>query len=205
MKRCYFRSLFNRKSLPGSGAWLACLSLWVAMPVLAGPGAHGPDGEHLSESSAEVAAAAGNPRFETHSEAFELVGELTDLGLRLWVDEYTTNEPVLEADVELELGDLSASLEYRPATADYFLSDSRILQALGEPGDYPLIFTVKATAGLDLLDARLIVAADHIHEDSGATASFTRLAAYALLPLALIIVYLLRSRFTKQRQSGGWK
>jgi hypothetical protein len=155
------------------GAALA-LALFLALqPALAGPGAHGPNGEHLD---APTAAAAGPalPRVEAHTEAFELVAELRASELVVLVDRYETNEPVLGAKLEVESNGLKAVASFRAEQGDYAVTDGALLKALAAPGEHGLVFTLVAGAAGDLLDGTLVVTAsnaaqahngsDHAHD-----------------------------------------
>lgn len=147
-------------------------ALVLAGPLaLAGPGAHGPNGEHLDAPAASLVLPA-LPRLETATEAFELVAELRAGELVILVDRYETNEPVLGATLEVESGALKAVADYRTEQGDYVVSDPALLQALARPGEHPLVFTLLAGEDSDLLDATLVSAGgghgagdDHGHDD----------------------------------------
>ncbi len=134
----------------------AALALLVgaAAPALAGPGAHGPNGEHLDEAPV-AAAGPARPRVEAHSEAFELVGEWRAGELTIHVDRYETNEPVLDARLEVESGPHQAVAVFRAEQGDYAVTDPALLKALAEPGEHALVFTLVAGADSDLLDGTL--------------------------------------------------
>ena len=146
----------------------------IAAPTLAGPGAHGPNGEHLDAAPAAPAGPA-RPRVEAHSEMFELVAELRSGELAVHVDRYATNEPVLGASLEVESGGIKAVAAFRTEQGDYVVTDPALLKALAGPGEHGLVFTLVAGAESDLLDGTLVVAAgpqdvhghgtdDHAHE-----------------------------------------
>lgn len=135
----------------------ACLiaALGLTGVAQAGPGAHGPNGEHLDAPATAVSAQAVAPRIEAHSEAFELVATWQDGQLSAWVDRYDTNTPVLGATLEAEVGGLKATGQFRPEQGDYVFTDPKLLAALAQPGQHPLVFTLVAGADSDLLDGVL--------------------------------------------------
>lgn len=151
--------------------------LWVTTaPSLAAPGAHGPNGEHL-DGPTTVRAASALPRVEAHTEAFELVAELRAAELVIVIDRYESNEPVLDAKLEVESGSLKAVAAFRAEQGDYLVTDAPLLKALATPGEHGLVFTLVAGADSDLLDGTLVTPAgglvaaaannDHGHTHGG--------------------------------------
>lgn len=135
--------------------WLRALALVLWLPAAwAGPGAHGPDGEHL-DAPASAVAAGGVPRVEASSEAFELVGQLYEGELSLLIDRYESNEPLLDAQVEVESGGLKAVAKFHADHGDYAVDDARLLALLRQPGEHALVFTVVKGLDSDLLDGTL--------------------------------------------------
>jgi len=125
-------------------------ALGLAAPVQAGPG-H--DGGHDHDDAPSLAAATAEPRFETHSDVFEVVGALTGGELVLWLDHYATNEPVPDARVELESGSYQAVGEFLAERGLYRFEAA----ALALPGTHPITLTVTTAADADLLAADLVV------------------------------------------------
>ena len=148
----------------------AALALMLAAsPALAGPGAHGPNGEHLDAPTARLAGPA-LPRLEARTEAFELVAELRAAELVIVIDRYETNEPVLGAKLEVESGGVKAVAAFRPEQGDYAATDAALLQALAASGEHSLVFTLVAGSDSDLLDGTLVTAAaqgDQRHSHDG--------------------------------------
>ncbi len=141
----------------------------LALVSHAAPGAHGPDGEHLDAApGAAVAGVAALPRFEAKSELFEVVGRLQTEGLSLYVNQFQSSEPVLQAQLQIESGALQGTAAFRPEQGDYLLSDAALLQLLRQPGQHALVLTVIAGQQSDLLEGTLHVAAPlqggHGHE-----------------------------------------
>lgn len=134
---------------------IACIALLLASgAAVAGPGAHGPNGEHL-DAPAPVRQASALPRVEAQTEAFELVAELRASELSILVDRYESNEPVLGAKLEVESGSLKAVAAFRAEQGDYVVTDAAMLKALAAPGEHGLVFTLVAGKESDLLDGTL--------------------------------------------------
>jgi hypothetical protein len=105
-------------------------------------------GGHGTPSSALPAALA--PRVEAHSESFELVGMLVDGKLTLYLDRFDTNEPVTDAAIEIESGAFKATAQ--PGGEGVYTVPA---DTLTKPGQYPLVFTIRATNETDLLNGTL--------------------------------------------------
>uniref|UniRef100_UPI0035AEAED1 hypothetical protein n=1 Tax=Hylemonella sp. TaxID=2066020 RepID=UPI0035AEAED1 len=114
--------------------------------------AHGGD-DHGDK--AKAVNAAGLPRVEAHSDAFELVGRLDDAGLTLLVDRYDSNAPVLGAKVSVESGGIEADATFRAGSGDYAVTDERLLALLRQGDEHALVFTIMLGAESDLLDGTL--------------------------------------------------
>jgi cobalt-zinc-cadmium efflux system membrane fusion protein len=121
----------------------------------AGPGAHGPNGEHL-DAPASSAAAAARPRVQAHSDQFELVAELHDTELSILLDRYETNEPVTGAKVEVQIGNLKTVATFHADHGEYSVDDAKLLAQLKQPGEHALVFTIVSGAESDLLDGTLL-------------------------------------------------
>lgn len=143
---------------------LMALALTLAGFSHAGPGAHGPNGEHLDVPTTARPASA-LPRLQAHTDAFELVAELRATELVILVDRYESNEPVLGAKLEVESGALKAVATFRPEQGDYVVTEPALLKALNSPGEHALVFTLVAGSASDLLDGTLTRPA----ENPGAT------------------------------------
>jgi hypothetical protein len=136
----------------------------LAGAAFAAPGAHGPNGEHL-DGPAQPSSASAAPQLEAKSEDFELVATLGGGELSILIDRFQTNEPVLDAKVEVESGPLKAVARFHADHGDYAVDDPAFMQALGRPGEHALVFTVTAGADNDLLDGTLKVPAPHGADD----------------------------------------
>jgi hypothetical protein len=152
-------------------ALLAAALATLSFASPAAPGAHGPDGEHL-DGPGNTATGSALPRVDAQSEAFELVAQLRAGELAILIDRFETNEPVLDAKLEVESGALKAVAAFRAEQGDYAVTDAALLKALGAPGEHPLVFTLVAGKDSDLLDGTLVIAdrataaagSDHGHD-----------------------------------------
>lgn len=105
-------------------------------------------GGHDAPSSALPAALA--PRIEAQSETFELVAILEGGKLTLYLDRFATNEPVTNAAIEIESGAFKATAQ--PGGEGVYTAPA---EALTEPGQYPLVFMIRAGGETDLLNGTL--------------------------------------------------
>lgn len=155
-------AVFSRPRTRVAGLLLLACGL-----VQAAPGAHGPNGEHLDAPGASSSAGTVAPRLEAQTDLFELVARLGGGELSILIDRYATNEPVLDASVEVESGGLKATAAFRADHGDYAIDDAALLKRLSAPGEHALVITVKAGADADLLDGTLVVGSSPTHDMSG--------------------------------------
>lgn len=189
--------------------WIALLLASVSLWSAASPGAHGPNGEHLDTPNPAGAGGAASPRLETKTEQLELVATLADGKLSMLIDRYETNEPLLDAAVEVESGGLKAKARFNADIGNYAVDDAAMLKLLSRPGSHPLVITVLAGQESDLLDGTLNVAtapaesaAAHGHAHDGERedaqahgwGSTGQWLGGGLLALALLVIVLLRKR-----------
>lgn len=135
--------------------WMLMLAL-LPVPVFADEG-HGGHGEASAPPSTIA------PRVVANSESFELVGVLEGEGLTLYLDRFATNEPVSNAAIEIDGGAFKATAQ--SSGNGIYTAPAAALTA---PGQYPLVFTIRAANETDLLDGTLAVtsppgAAPHPH------------------------------------------
>lgn len=134
-------------------------------PVLAAalavpwPGALAHGDEPHGDAPHPVATAAQTPRFESATDLFEAVGRLQDGALVLYLSRFETNEPVLQATVEVESGAHKAAAEFQADRGAYRVTAPELIRALEQPGEHALVITVTAGAEADLLEGPLVVAA----------------------------------------------
>ncbi|MCV2358298.1 hypothetical protein LNV08_04855 [Paucibacter sp. TC2R-5] len=189
---------------------VVCCSL-AATWALAGPGAHGPNGEHLDQAPSAGATLAAGPRVEAQTDLFELVARLGAADLTLMIDRFASNEPVLKAEVEVESGALKAKAKFQADSGAYVLSDPALLKLLATPGEHPLLITIVAGAETDLLDGVLRTSAadaaglDHDAEFGHGESRFPAWARWlggGVLLLALLLAPRGWVRVRKARKLG---
>ena len=155
----------------------AVLAAGVCLSAVAGPGAHGPNGEHLDAPPTAATPGNSRPRIEAKTEQFELVGTLSGGEFSMLIDRFATNEPVLNAQVEVETGGLKAKAPFHDDIGDYAVADEAMLKLLATPGEHAIVITVIHGNESDLLDATLKVStaqaqaaaeAPHGHDHAGA-------------------------------------
>lgn len=126
------------------------LLLWMVLasgaPAFAGEG-------HDHGEAKTPAAATASPRFQGHSDLFEVVGILKGNELSITIDRYATNEPVLNATVEVESGALKNAAAFHSEHGDYSLS----AENFRKPGTYPITLTIVSGKDTDLLAGDLVV------------------------------------------------
>ena len=175
------------------------VSLLAVTPVLtsAGPGAHGPNGEHLdSPTMGNANSIRAGFRVEANSDLFELVATLAGGELSILIDRFATNEPVLQAQVEVESGALKALAKFHADIGYYAVDDPAMLKKLSTPGEHPLVITVLAGKESDLLDAVMRVPeslAGHNHSIHWEWVALGALATLVLLGIVAV-------RLSNQRQ-----
>lgn len=137
------------------------LAMLLACSVsTAGPGAHGPNGEHLdAPAGTSTNGAPAVPRIEASTENFELLGHLHDAELSLVIDRFATNEPVMQGKVEVETNGIKAVAAFHADHGDYSIDDPAFIKALRAPGEHPIVFTILAEKDTDLLEGVLRVGA----------------------------------------------
>jgi membrane fusion protein, heavy metal efflux system len=131
---------------------ILCFLIVIALlPMPSSPVWAGPGHDHGDETPAATGAAS--PRFEAHSDLFEVVGVMDGDLLIITIDRYDSNAPVLQAKLELESGATNLVAKFNPATADYTVPSA----AFKNHGTYPIALTVTAGQETDLLAGELII------------------------------------------------
>lgn len=187
----YF-ALFTFRSTGLRYGTLCAAMLLSAATAFASPGAHGPNGEHLDGPAQASGTASAVPRIEANSDAFELVGRLQGGELSILISRYDTNEPVLNAKVEVESGALKASAKFHADMGDYAVDNAAMLKALAAPGDHAVVISIVADDASDLLDGTLSVpdasAGDHGHAHDDSHAHGVSPLLWAVLGLVFVAV-----------------
>lgn len=178
---------------------LVILYFVLTASAVAGPGAHGPDGEHLEGTAGHVHSDAG-PRIETFTESFELVGRLQEDELSILIDRYETNEPVFNAKLEVELNGLKAIAKFHGDHGDYAVDDERMLKALAKPGKHALLFTLTKDNESDLLEGTLTVSSAVDAKDDHSSFPWAWIAG-GLFAAAVLLFAIIRYR--RHKKSTG--
>lgn len=136
---------------PAFTAWTLALLLSLLPPVAFANG--GEDHSHGPEVSVPVAASAtSGERLELKSPDVELLGILSDGKLTVYADRYATNEPILNAKIELESNGRKLQLM---ATKDGAYTAAA--DWLKQPGKHEIVVSVEAVGLQDLLIGTLQV------------------------------------------------
>ncbi len=145
--------------------------LWVLpVPAWAGPGHdHGDD-------APSGAVGTASPRVSSHSDLFELVAVVQGSEMKIYLDRYATNEPVTNAQIEVEVGTAKGAAQAQ-ADGSYLFTN----ELLAKPGTLPASFTVLAGKDSDLLAGDLTIADPHAdHADAPAARPWLRWLGFAL-------------------------
>jgi len=138
-------------------AALALISIFstfaLSLIAKASPGAHGPNGEHLD--SRNIVLASLNPKFETFTESFEVLGELLESKLVIYLHDFKSNTPVKNASIELESGEFTAAANYSEELGNYYLTDQTMIELLNKTGLHEIVLTVMTEDNGDLLVGNL--------------------------------------------------
>lgn len=143
----------------------------LAFSALAYAGGDASDGHSHGEASIPAMTANIAPRASAESEEFELVAVLEGKKLVLYLDRYASNEPVADAQIELENGAqavASKAVATQTSPGVYTLPG----EAFAKPGKYAMVFSVQAGETADLLTATLTIAppaipVEHVDEWDG--------------------------------------
>ena len=108
------------------------------------------DGHDHGEAKA-TASGPASPRFTAQSDLFEAVGVLGKDELVVYIDRAATNEPVVNATVELASTGITQIGKFEAKLGEYHFDAKPFAKA----GEYPIMLTVKAGADGDLLTGDL--------------------------------------------------
>ena len=126
------------------------VAMTVALSALAQAGGDASDGHSHGEATKPSMTADIGPRASAQTEEFELVAVLEGGKLTLYLDRFATNEPVADAQIEVEDRVLKAGAT-QVAPGVYSLPG----EAFAKPGKYPLAISVQAGDSSDLLTVTL--------------------------------------------------
>lgn len=150
------------------------LILSMLLPILSF--AHGDEDHGEGAKPAEITSAA--PRAEAQTDLFELVAIPHNGRLTIYVDRFASNQPVSEAEVEIESGKWKAVAKALEGGAYQVAAPQ-----FAAPGSYPLVFTVTAGDDADLIETTLVIG-----EAASATTPGNLPSRWGWLSAALIAV-----------------
>ncbi len=172
--------------------FVSCMLMLLALgaqPAMAGPGHdHG-------DAAPAASGAPTSPRFEAHSDLFEVVGVVNGSSLSLTIDRFATNEPVPNAKVELESGAFKGIGKFSAEHADYDFEGL----SFTKPGTYPISLTITAGDEVDILAGNLVIPdpeAGHVDAKKSTPAWWIWAAGAALLAGVAFVFFLSRRRRT---------
>jgi cobalt-zinc-cadmium efflux system membrane fusion protein len=144
--------------------------------------------EHGHDHGPAATDAAASPRFDAHSDLFELVGVLEKGQITVYLDRYATNEPISGAKIEFESGANKGVAAPQP-DGTYAIK----FAGLDKHGEFPFSFTVTAGSDTDLLAGELHVEDAHAHDEAVAK-PWMRWAGFAAAGLAAAAALLFARR-----------
>ncbi|RZI40100.1 hypothetical protein EGT07_24915 [Herbaspirillum sp. HC18] len=162
--------------------------------------AHG-DEDHGQGPASAAPVSNGVARIETATESFELVGQLQDDALSVYVDQFDTNAPVLNGKLDAELSNVKAAATFRADRGDYLINDAAFMKELTKPGKHAIVFTINTAQDSDLLEGTLDILPATVH-DEPSRFPWTWVGAGlagVLLALFLLAAWMRRARTTTGR------
>jgi len=158
------------------------------------------EGHDHGDAPAAVTGTAA-PRLTSHSDLFEVVGMVEGNEMKIYLDRFATNEPVTDAKIEVEIGNIKGIAAAQADGSYIFKND-----VFTKPGDLSVSFTVIAGKEADLLAGDLKIDGpvnDHAHDE--AAKPWLRWAAYAggTLLLAAIVFVAMRRRRRRRAATFG--
>jgi RND family efflux transporter MFP subunit len=132
----------------------AALFYAVMFCLLSSPATNAHEGHSHDDDSAKAAlAASAYPRVTAQSDLYELVAIAKDKRLTIYLDRFATNEPLVDAQLKIAIGDREP-VDAAPAGNGIYVLP---LPDLPEGGSIEVVFTVEAQAGDDLLVGSLSI------------------------------------------------
>jgi hypothetical protein len=130
-------------------------ALFFAADSQSSPGAHGPNGEHLDVYPRSLQ--AQRPRFEAFTESFELLGEIFEDELIIYLHDFKTNAPIAEAEIEIESATRRAFAVFDREQNRYVLKNKDLLSIIKQAGEHQIVATILTDNNDDLLLANLTI------------------------------------------------
>ena len=159
---------------PSTWSALFVAAFLVSAPARAGEGHdHGDAGPAVSGEAL--------PRFTAESETFELVGVLRGKQITLYLDRFSDNSPVRDAQIELEIG--SAKFKADKQGEDEY---EVVLPEAPKPGVLAVTATVTAGNEVDLLAGELDIHEEAHSEEMQAAQPWTKYAGWVAAGIAVL-------------------
>ena len=163
-------------------AAIVLVAFFLTLTALPDSAWAGPGHDHGDAPAAATGSAS--PRLKTYSDLFELVGVIDKGEMKIYLDRYATNEPVTDAKIEVEIGNIKGIATVQPDGSYSFKND-----LFAKPGELAVSFTVLAGKDADLLAGDLKIGSPvDDHSDDAAGKPWLRWAAYAGGALLLIAI-----------------
>ncbi len=184
-----FVHLFWVSSMSNYNLTLRCKHVFALLALAVSASAFAGEGHDHGEAKTRAGAVAASPRFQGHSDLFEVVGILKGDELSITIDRYATNEPVLDAKVELESGALKKTAAFHAEHGDYSLP----AESFRKPGTYPITLTIVSGKDTDLIAGDLVVpdpeaGHDHSAEATSGLMKWAKPAGAAALALIVLMI-----------------
>jgi hypothetical protein len=174
----------------------------LSLALISGIAIASPGDDHSHDAAPQAAAGPASPRFEAHSDVFEVVGILGGSELSIFVDRFADNAPVLKAKVEIESGKTQMVGQFHEDHGDYSF-DAKSFQ---KPGSYPISLTLAAGDDVDILAGNLVVSDDTDGHGHNETSSLIQRGGLWVIGLVgLVVAILFARRLYKRRNAGGRK
>lgn len=193
-----FLHLFWVSLMSNYNLTLCCKHVFALLALAVSASAFAGEGHDHGEAKTPAGAVAASPRFQGHSDLFEVVGILKGTELSIMIDRYATNEPVLNATVELESGALKKTAAFHAEHGDYSLP----AESFRKPGTYPITLTIVSGKDTDLVAGDLVVPdpeAGHDHSAESASGLMKWFKPAAAAALSLVILGIAASMWRRRR------
>jgi RND family efflux transporter MFP subunit len=178
----------------------------VGTLLLGGTALHASPGHDHGEEAA-AASPGASPRIAVHSDDFEAVGVVDNGAMTVYLDHYSTNEPVTGVRIEVAAG-LAQGIAAPQPDGTYRFEDA----ALKESGTLPVSFRITAGQQSAVLTGELPLGGSHDHDDEEghgddghgrATQPWLKWAAGGGATLLLAVVFFVALRRRRARVVGG--
>jgi hypothetical protein len=159
-------------------------------------------GDHSDHAHADPATvletSSAVPTLRAESEQFELVARLYEDELGIYIDRWSSNVPLLHAEIEVEANGMKAVAKFHEDHGDYAVSDPGLLKSLHAAGVHSLVFTIIAAVppqgsqGGKLADKEtdLLTGELHVHEADAMTAISKKSGGWLLIGAVAAVIFI---------------